>query len=129
MNISILNAMWLILVGEKLDLDDPKLHKIIKLIDELNRTVSGLTSPLVMLLPHISMVKWPILRQLTGFQLICDSVKGPQDFIEPYIQEHRRTLDPDNIRDFMDLMLLEINNTKDPQSSFYGDTGTLLVTS
>ena len=67
MNISILNAMWLILVGEKLDLDDPKLHKIIRLIDELNRTVSGLTSPLVMLLPHISMVKWPILRQLTGF--------------------------------------------------------------
>jgi hypothetical protein len=33
------------------------------------------------------------------------------------------TLDEDNPRDFTDVMLMEIKNTTDPTSSFYGQTG------
>ena len=126
MNISILNALWVILVGEKLDLDDPKLVLIIKLFDNLNRTSAGPTSPVAAILPHPSMSKWPVLRELTGFQAIYDSFNGPKDFIEPYIKQHQASLDPDNIRDFVDLMLVEIQNTTDPTSSFYGEVGALL---
>ena len=49
--------------------------------------------------------------------------KELQEFIEPYINKHQQTLDPDNIRDFVDLMLLEIQNTTNTDSSFYGKTG------
>jgi hypothetical protein len=31
--------------------------------------------------------------------------------------------DPENVGDFMDLMLLEIQKTTDKSSSFYGETG------
>ena len=41
MNISILNALWSILVGEKLDLDDPKLAKVFEMFDYLLRNVDG----------------------------------------------------------------------------------------
>lgn len=123
MNISILNALWSILVGERLDLEDPKLAMIIELFDELLRENSGPTSPIVQILPHPSMAKWPGLRKITGVDRAFRTFNAMQDFIEPYIIEHKKTLDEDNIRDFVDLMLLEIQNTTDPDSSFFGDTG------
>jgi hypothetical protein len=123
MNISILNALWAILVGEKLELDDPKLANIIKRFDSLFRENSGPLSPILPLLPHPSMAKWPGLRQLIGVENAFATFKATQEFIEPYITEHKRTLDPDNVRDFVDLMLIEIQNTTDKESSFYGETG------
>jgi len=59
MNISILNALWSILVGEKLDLDDPKLAEIIKMFDNFFRQANGPSSTISAILPHSSMVKWP----------------------------------------------------------------------
>ena len=43
--------------------------------------------------------------------------------IRPYILEHKRTLDKDNIRDFVDLVLAEIDKTQDPNSGFHGEKG------
>ena len=123
MNISILNALWSILVGEKLDLDDPKLAYIIKVFDELLRENSGPSSPILPLLPHRSMAKWPVLSRITGVEKAFKTLRAMSDYIEPYIIEHQKTLDPDNIRDFVDLMLLEIQNTTNQDSSFYGKTG------
>jgi len=64
------------------------------------------------------------IRRLTRFDVAQKTFKATQDFIQPYILEHKQTLDPDNIRDFVDLMLCEIENTTNPESSFYGETGT-----
>ena len=74
------------------------------------------------------MAKLPGLRRLTGYDTALATFKATQEFIEPYITEHKRTLDPDNIRDFVDLMLTEIQNTTDKTSSFYGETGKLSTT-
>jgi hypothetical protein len=124
MNISILNALWSILVGEKLDLDDPKLAKVIEMFDYFLRNIDG-TQSAADLLPHPSMSKWPVIRKLTGYDLADKTFKAMEDFIEPYVSEHKRTLDPDNIPDFVDLMLCEIENTTNPESSFYGEKGEL----
>ena len=123
MNISILNALWSILVGEKLDLDDPKLGNIIAMFDNLFRNTSGQASLMLAILPHPSMAKLPGVRHLSGVDLAFKTFKATQEFIEPYITEHKHTLDPENIRDFVDLMLLEIQNTTDKDSSFFGTTG------
>ena len=39
----------------------------------------------------------------------------------------RNTLDPENIRDFLDLMLVEQQNSKDPDSCFHGELGTATI--
>ena len=39
----------------------------------------------------------------------------------------RDTLDPENIRDFLDLMLVEQQNSKDPDSCFHGELGTYTI--
>ncbi len=60
---------------------------------------------------------------MTGLNVLMETFGAAQKFIEPYIMEHKSTLDSDNIRDFVDLMLLEIEKTDDKQSSFYGEIG------
>ena len=47
--------------------------------------------------------------------------------IGPYISEHKRTLDKDNIRDFVDLALVEIDDTTDPESGFFDEKGSKLL--
>ena len=126
MNISILNALWSLLVGEKLDLEDPKLVTIVEMFDELFKDQSTIAMAVLSFLPHPSLAKLPILRNLTSMEKNFKTLGATQEFIEPYITEHKRTLDPENIRDFVDLMLLEIENTTDKESSFYGETGTHL---
>lgn len=68
MNLSIINALWVILVGEKFELDDPKLNKVIEMFDELFRKSGGTFSPLAAVLPHPSMIKWSIFKRFFDFE-------------------------------------------------------------
>nr|AKH03507.1 cytochrome P450 3075A1 [Paracyclopina nana] len=122
-NISILNALWNILVGEKLDLDDPRLEKLLKVVDNLLRLTEGPNSVIGNLLPHPDMIYWPGIRQLANLDIPEQTFKTVFSFIQPYVDEHKKTLDEENVRDFMDLFLLEIRKTTDPMSSFYGKRG------
>jgi len=45
------------------------------------------------------------------------------EMIRELIESHKRTHDKNHPRDFIDLYLTEILNTKDRDSSFYGETG------
>jgi hypothetical protein len=55
MNVSIINSLWTIVVGEKLDLEDPNLLKVADLIDQFLHRASSV-SPLVHILPHPCLV-------------------------------------------------------------------------
>jgi len=52
-----------------------------------------------------------------------DSVDSVHKFLEGIILKHKETIDYDNIRDFIDAYLLEIQKTTDPNSSFYEKVG------
>ena len=67
MNLSIINALWVILVGEKFDIDDPKMNKVIQMFDELFRKSGGTFTPLAAVLPHPAMAKLSIFKQLYDF--------------------------------------------------------------
>ena len=121
-NVSIVNALWYILVGERLELTDPKLLELMSGIDNILRGGGGRTS-LANLLPHPAMALWPGLKQLTGFDITLKVFQDMQDFIKPYLDQHKQELDLDDPKDFMDLMLQEVANAQDPTSSFHGEIG------
>ena len=64
MNISIVNALWSILVGEKLDLEDPNLIKVVTLVNALVNGPSPQNAVTAML-PHPKMASWPVIRFTT----------------------------------------------------------------
>jgi methyl farnesoate epoxidase/farnesoate epoxidase len=125
-NVSIVNALWSIITGEKLDMENPASKKVVDSINHLVRNANPL-SPLTAALPHPSMAKWPILSKLTGFSLMKNTFGPGTQMMFPYAEEHKRTLDPEHARDFLDLMLVEQQNAKDPESPFYGKIGTYTI--
>jgi len=46
---------------------------------------------------------------------VLDGIIG---IIMTYVEDHERTFDPENIRDFLDIMLLETKNSSNPDSCF-----------
>jgi len=85
-------------------------------MNKLVRSVTPL-SPVTAALPHPSMAKWPILDKISGFAHIKKTFSEAFPILIPYFEEHKRTLDPENVRDFLDLMLVEhqvVNNNFKP---------------
>jgi cytochrome P450 len=78
---------------------------------------------LAAILPHPSMAKWPILNKLSGFACFNQLIEEASSIFYSSMDEHERTLDPENCRDFLDLMLVEHQNASGPESPFYGTLG------
>ena len=120
LNLSILNALWSILVGENLSLKDPKLLKIVESLNDFVRTSSGLNR-WVNMLPYPRMLL--LFKNKLKINVLEEVFKGISDMIEEQIVKHKDTRDAENARDMMDLFLSEIENATDPNSSFYGSRG------
>merc|ERR1712080_74701 len=50
-------------------------------------------------------------------------IQEAMNMMSDNIKEHEDTIDPNDPRDFIDKTLIEIANTTDPASSFYGNKG------
>ena len=62
-NITILNALWAILTGEKLSLDHPKANYALKCIDSALKKVEGPVSAIANMLPMPRLLLLPGLKQ------------------------------------------------------------------
>jgi hypothetical protein len=125
--ISIINALWRILTEEKLNLEDPHILKILKLMKDFVEVVSSCgTSPLSVVIPR-RMTRWPIIERVCGLKTTKEALNSVLDLVKPYIAQHKETMDENNIRDLIDLMLLEQQKTEQPGSCFYEDLGEITI--
>ena len=120
-NIPVLNALLTMAVGERLDHDDPRLRDIIQ---RLTKTLEIWASPSWLYV----LSAFPWMRNIPGVgHYLCNlaykATMDVTDMMEEYILKHRDTLDVNEPRDFIDMMLIEINNTTDSSSRFHGQRG------
>ena len=107
MNILVINSLWIIIItGKKLELEDPHLAKILEMFDKFFRALSPSGSSPVDLILQRSMTKWPILDSFSRFKTTKSLMDSIVDLMTPYVEDHKRTLDLDNVQDFLDLMLI-----------------------
>ena len=121
LNLSIVNALWAILVGEKLPLKDPKLAKIVENFNNTVKKIKGGDNLLASLLPSRKIML--LLKEKLGLDAWEDAITNLATIIKEQIVEHESSMEPDNIRDMMDLYLTEIETTKSTESSFYKERG------
>ena len=122
MNLSVINSLWSILTGEKLPIMDPKL---VKIVSDFNASLSNIKNINNIMLPLSPrrMIRLPLVQRIVGLHLWKDALKNLTNIIEARANDHTGTIEPDNIRDMMDLFLTEIENTTDQNSSFFKDRG------
>lgn len=123
MNISIINALWSILTGEKLLLNDPKLLKIVSSFSDTVKDVKSIGNLFLSLSP-VQLMRWKITEKNAGLDKWKEALQNMTSVLEEQIKEHKQTGDPDNARDMIDLYLNEIqSNVDDEGSSFFQERG------
>ena len=125
LNLSVINALWAILTGEKLSLKDKKLLEMVYLFNKTVKDVKNISNLFLPMTPASLIRKNPIFD--TDKNIGLDTWKAALDrltnILKEQVDEHKLTVDEDNPRDMMDLFLNEIKNTTDPESSFYQERG------
>ena len=123
LNLSIVNALWAILVGEKLPLNDPKVNEIVNNLNKVIKQSIGSSGGrrLAALLPHPKLIL--LFRKSLGIDVFVETTKMLTSMVENQIEAHKETFDGDDIRDMTDLFLKEIAATQDTESSFYKERG------
>ena len=122
LNLSVVNALWVILTGEKLPLKNPKLLKI---VSDINNSVKKIKSNLNLLTP-ISPKFWmrqPRAQDRVGLSAWRYALQNMTAIIQDQAEEHKSTINPDMMRDMIDLCLTQIETTYDVNSSYYKDRG------
>jgi cytochrome P450 family 2 subfamily AA/AD len=120
MNLPIVNALWYILVGEHFELEDPKLAAIVTQFDKALRLESRPS-----LLDKFMILTSAKLTKIFNkdFKTFMKLFSDIGSLVKTHITEHKKSLDPDQPRDFMDSFLIEVAKTKDSKSSFFGQRG------
>jgi len=116
-NLAVVNSLWQILNGERSEMKNPKMKQVFRGTTEFIKT-NSLAGPL-MVFPRLRHL--PILKGLFN-----KSRQFPQEMREvtsETIQNHFDTYEGEHQRDFIDHYIKKINETEDPNSSFYGKKG------
>ena len=120
MNVSILNALWVLMVGESLELDDPIMEGI---VNDMNRVTSegAITSTLAAIIPIPSLLKIPFIYEKTGLAMEKRTFDNLTSFIDNVINE-RLKAQRDCPSDLLDVLLAHVLSITDRSSSFHKDT-------
>ncbi|XP_023347481.1 cytochrome P450 2C15 [Eurytemora carolleeae] len=131
LNISIVNALWKILVGEELDVENPSHLETINIINKLVRSSGGVNHPLAQIFPPLVKMfpkfflkeKKLLRRETTCLSMdVADVIKTVRDLTTPLLHQHKQSFDQNNLRDFADVHI-QAQLEAQPGSSFHGEQG------
>ncbi|XP_054719611.1 cytochrome P450 2U1-like [Uloborus diversus] len=115
---SVTNNIGSLLFGKRRDHSDPKLTQLQSNINDIGRLAGATTWQLF----------FPWIGAILGYFKIGDKGRLKmanqylQEYVDEEIKEHLKSLDSNNIRDFIDGYLLQMEKkSKDPSSTFHRD--------
>ena len=117
----LINILWRLVAGEQFEYGSPKMEKLLTKITHLFQMENSLEDTMMMAFPWMNRI--PPLRWFLKRQEHVETYKFLLDMMRTSIEEHEQSLDTDSPRDFIDVVLKEIQETLDPSSNFYGETG------
>ena len=125
LNLSVINALWAILTGEKLSLKDKKLLEMVYLFNKVTKEVKNIGNLFLPMTPAWLIRKNPIFNtdKNVGLDIWKEALSRLENILQEQVEQHKSTIDEDNPRDMMDLFLNEIKKTNDSESSFFQERG------
>lgn len=116
LRLAMVNSLWTILTSKRFTHDDPKLlHLSMNISDTFNQVIEG--GALLGFMPWLKYVA----PKLSGYNKVRNMYEENKEFFQETIDEHKRNLDEDDLKDFLDVYLAEIKKTTEKNSMFYGE--------
>uniref|UniRef100_A0A8B9L3L9 Uncharacterized protein n=1 Tax=Astyanax mexicanus TaxID=7994 RepID=A0A8B9L3L9_ASTMX len=110
---SVSNIICSIVFGDRFEYDDRRFAKLLEIINENIRFLGSPVSQVFNLIPFIKHFRGP-------HQKFWHNVHSLKKFIFEEMEEHKKTLDPENLRDFIDAYLVEmIKQEANEDSTFH----------
>ena len=119
LNLPILNALWKVTVGERFEYDNPRLLSIVERLTEAFEIFGNPNQALLLAYPWLRHIIPGFFQMERTDKVFMDII----DLMLENIMKHKESLDPNEPRDFIDVMLIEIERTTDESSSLYGQFG------
>ncbi|XP_062871975.1 cytochrome P450 2J2-like isoform X2 [Trichomycterus rosablanca] len=116
------NIICSIVFGDRFEYDDQRFAKLLKILNQHVALVGSWVGLIVMLFPFSIHLPGP-------HQKIYQNAKAFKDFIREAMVEHRKTLDPENLRDFIDAYLVEIDKNSSSEDSTFHEENLVMTSS
>ncbi|KAG9269330.1 cytochrome P450 2B4-like [Astyanax mexicanus] len=118
---SVSNIICSIVFGDRFEYDDRRFAKLLEIINE-NIRFSG--SPVAQIFNLV-----PIIKYFPGpHQKIWHNLQSLRKFMSEEVEKHRKSLDPENLRDFIDAYLVEMNKQESNEDSTFHEENMLRST-
>ena len=118
--ISVLNILWNIITGKRLDMNSKKDQELLKMTQTMFDFLGGAKIFVALAAPF-----W--LRRFNPyFKELKQHFKTMFDMLLKEKEEHLDTYDPNDMRDYMDIYITEmmkVQNEDNTESSFFGESG------
>uniref|UniRef100_A0A4W4DYG1 Cytochrome P450, family 2, subfamily AE, polypeptide 1 n=1 Tax=Electrophorus electricus TaxID=8005 RepID=A0A4W4DYG1_ELEEL len=114
------NIICSIVFGERFDYNNKRFAQLLELLNENIRVAGGPAAQIFNLFPFIKHFPGP-------HQKIYRNACALIEFVQESVVEHRNTLDPENLRDFIDTYLVEISKHKSTVNSTFHDANLIMT--
>ncbi|CAL8079866.1 unnamed protein product [Orchesella dallaii] len=119
-NAPVVNSLWHIVAGERFEWESGRDSRVFRAADDFFNSLLRVSTN--------GLIFAPILRfiapDLLGWTSFKNSIENLHQIFESTIKNHEAEVNNSNFpRDYIDYALKEIENTKDPNSSFFGIAG------
>ncbi|KAM9445919.1 cytochrome P450 2B4-like [Clarias gariepinus] len=115
------NIICSIVFGDRFDYDDKRFTRLLEILNENIRLFASAEGLTVNLLPFIKHLPGPQ-------QKIHQNANALLEFIRDMVEEHRTTVDTENLRDFIDAYLVEMSKQESHEDSTFHEENLLMCT-
>lgn len=114
LRLAVVNSLWTILTSQRFNHDDPQLLSLtLNTTKAFNDVIEA--GSLLLFAPWLR----HIIPGLTGYTSVQNILAENREVFCKAVEDHKKNLKED-VNDFIDVYLTEVNKTTDPNSPFYG---------
>ncbi|KAK7022911.1 hypothetical protein SK128_025141 [Halocaridina rubra] len=118
MNVAILNVIWRLIADVRYDVEDEEIQEFERLITSAFEEIQGYNIVFDMF-PYLVPITPIFIRKKLGIESMVEKFDEIRDFVLRVVDEHVAKFDNNNLKDYIDVYLSEMEAHKDdPNSTF-----------
>ncbi|KAL7863953.1 hypothetical protein AOLI_G00153730 [Acnodon oligacanthus] len=115
------NIICSVVFGDRFEYDDKQFAKLLEILNENLRLLASTVGQIFNLFPFIKHFPGP-------HQKVWQNANSLKEFIREAVEDHRKTLDPENLRDFIDAYLVEMDKQVSKADSTFHEDNMIMST-
>ncbi|XP_063920154.1 methyl farnesoate epoxidase-like isoform X2 [Zophobas morio] len=108
-DVSVLNVLWAMMAGERFDINDERLRKLLNILGDAFK-LTDMSGGILNQMPFVRFVA----PETCGYNQLMDVLIRMWEFLQETITDHRKTLCSLHARDLIDAFLQNMNIKSDP---------------